>query len=249
MHNDQFCLPTFSPKVCYFTIAFKSPNSLQKVTSNTGVNTVTRKLSLVKAVIHKETYRKNKRTKFQNTADQRNRHPKASNYQMPVGPYLHIIQGKTTWVIFQETTTLIWENLCVSNNKHKKKCLPLHNVFVPNNIQENQSIYTSLGNRLMFWVLKTFILLLWYFSPRILWDEGPQVSWRKNTQIWYAPIFVTLRSMLVYTLNTSGGKKKNKILVYYFSASKFLVSWNMLQQAREHKEFSRTKKKKQNIPN
>lgn len=58
----------FHPKFVISLYCFQG--SLQKVTSNTGMIRVISKLSLVQAVIHKDIYKKDKRTKFQITAGQ-----------------------------------------------------------------------------------------------------------------------------------------------------------------------------------
>lgn len=77
----------FHPKFVISLYCFQE--SLQKVTSNTGRIRVISKLSLVQAVIHKDILRLT-------NINQHDQHSKASNYQMPVEPYLHVLQDEAT---------------------------------------------------------------------------------------------------------------------------------------------------------
>lgn len=89
----------------------------------------------------------------------------------------------------------------------------------------------------------------------ILWDEKLQTSWRKNTHIWYAFIFVALRSIFLcscsihLTLQVIKKTSNPTYLCTCFDTSQYLVSLNTLQQTHNHKENSMTKKKRQNIQN
>lgn len=48
-----------------------------------------------------------------------------------------------------------------------------------------ENLFMCLSSRLMFQALKTFLLLLWYFLPMILWDEGlcPEESTHKSDML------------------------------------------------------------------
>lgn len=100
----------FTQSLLFHSFVFRSPNSLQEVTSSTGINTVTRQLGLVKAVIHKNIRRKDKRAKFQKTADQHNWHPKASNHQMKL---ITMYNSEFRKIIVSHTQTNIkWSASC-----------------------------------------------------------------------------------------------------------------------------------------